>query len=126
MRRILYAVSDPDSKIELVPVRAEDTLARLASEAFDMMVIDPALDAAAIVAATQGAGHALPVLSPTADRFRSLFEHSPICLWEEDGTELKLALDKLREGGVTDVRAYLRERPDETIRLMSLVKVTAI
>ena len=126
VRRILYTVSDPDSAIELVPVRPEDSLARLAGDSFDMMIVDPALDAASIVAATRSAGHVLPVLSPTADRFRSLFEHSPICLWEEDGSELKLGLDKLRDGGVTDVRAYLRDNPDETIRLMSLVKVTDV
>ena len=57
------------------------------------------------------------------ERFRSLFEHSPSCLWEEDGSKLRDYLDTLRAGGVTDMRAYLRERPEEVGRCMSLVEV---
>ncbi|MCX5744975.1 MAG: response regulator [Proteobacteria bacterium] len=56
-------------------------------------------------------------------RFRSLFEHSPVCLWEEDGSELKGHLDQLRARGVIDMPAYLREHPSEVARCMAMVKV---
>ncbi|CAN5163734.1 hypothetical protein BH11MYX1_BH11MYX1_40680 [soil metagenome] len=56
-------------------------------------------------------------------RFRGLFEHSPNCLWEEDGSELKRHFDQLRAKGITDFRAYFRNHPGEVRRCMALVKV---
>ena len=56
-------------------------------------------------------------------RFRSLFEHSPSCLWEEDGSELKRHFDQLRAEGVTDFRAYFHDHPGEVGRCMGMVKV---
>jgi len=57
------------------------------------------------------------------NRFRGLFEHSPNCLWEEDGSELKKHFDQLRAQGVSDFRTYFREHPDQIGHCMSLVKV---
>ena len=57
------------------------------------------------------------------ERFRGLFEHSPIALWEEDGSELKRALLALEAGGVTDLRGYFRDRPEELGRCMALIAV---
>ncbi len=59
-------------------------------------------------------------------RFRSLFEHSPNCLWEEDGSALKQYLDQLRARGVTDWPAYFRDHPEEVGHCMSLVKVVDV
>ncbi len=45
--------------------------------------------------------------------FRELFEESPVSLWVEDRSPLKAKLDDLAEQGVTDLRAYFREHPDQ-------------
>jgi diguanylate cyclase (GGDEF)-like protein len=45
-------------------------------------------------------------------RFRGLFEHAPISLWEEDYTALKREFDRLRASGVTDLRAHLADNPE--------------
>ena len=56
-------------------------------------------------------------------RFRSLFEHSPNCLWEEDGSELKRYFDQLRAQGITDFRTYFCDHPSEVGHCMAMVKV---
>lgn len=56
-------------------------------------------------------------------RFRSLFMHAPISLWEEDYRELKAFLDGLRAQGVTDLNGYLTAHPDAVSHCMSLIRV---
>ncbi len=48
--------------------------------------------------------------------YRALFENSPVALWEEDFSGVRKILDGLREDGVADFEAYLREHP-ETVAL---------
>ena len=59
-------------------------------------------------------------------RYRSLFDDSPVSLWEEDFTDVKKRLDDLRESGVVDLRAYLEQNPGEVLDIISHVKVTAV
>ena len=56
-------------------------------------------------------------------RYRSLFEQSPISLWEEDFSDLKKHLDDLKSGGVSDMQKYFEEHPDELSYCTSLIKV---
>jgi len=56
-------------------------------------------------------------------RFRSLFEHSPSVLWEEDLSDFKHYVDELRRSGVSDIRTYLESRPDEVRVCLSKVRV---
>ncbi len=67
-----------------------------------------------------------PSLPPAADRYRGLFENSPISLWEEDFSECKTYLDELTRSGIDDLRGYLRENPDEVQRCASLVVVVDV
>jgi PAS domain S-box-containing protein len=62
-------------------------------------------------------------LRATEARFRSLFENSPLALWEEDLSAVRSHVDALRKEGITDLRAYLRDRPDRVGAALSLVKV---
>ncbi len=56
-------------------------------------------------------------------RYRSLFEDSPISLWEEDFSAVKRSLDDLRACGVNDFYAYFTEHPEVAVELNKLVKV---
>ncbi|MBI5945878.1 MAG: PAS domain S-box protein [Chloroflexi bacterium] len=62
-------------------------------------------------------------LSANETRYRSLFEDSPIALWEEDFTDIKQRFDHLRESGVTDFKEYFDLRPQLVLEFASLVKV---
>lgn len=59
-------------------------------------------------------------------RFRSLFEHSPISLWEEDFSALREFLNDLRDSGVADFEEYLSCHPDVLIKCAALVKVVDV
>jgi PAS domain S-box-containing protein/putative nucleotidyltransferase with HDIG domain len=56
-------------------------------------------------------------------RYRSLFEDSPIALWEEDFSLVKQRLDTLREEGITDFEEYFRLHPEVADECVALVKV---
>jgi len=52
------------------------------------------------------------LLAENEARYRSLFEDSPISLWEEDFSAVKNYLDTLRDQGLSDLDAYLEEHPE--------------
>ena len=58
-------------------------------------------------------------LQESEERFRGLFEDSPVSLWEEDFSTVKQRLDALRAEGVTDMHAHLEAHPEEVKRCMS-------
>jgi len=61
-----------------------------------------------------------------SDRYRVLFEDSPISLWEEDFSEVKIYLDSLREKGVSDFRAHFDQNPESIVNCAALVKVVDV
>ena len=59
-------------------------------------------------------------------RFRALFENSPVPIWEEDFSAVKSLLDGLKEKGVGDVEAYLRQHPEAGQQCAGLVRITDV
>ena len=56
-------------------------------------------------------------------RYRSLFEDSPISLWEEDFSDIKKYIDSLRASGVKDFRTYFSNHPEDVTNCAGMVKV---
>lgn len=65
-------------------------------------------------------------LRESQDYYRSLFEDSPISLWEEDFSAVKAYLDHLRDTGTQDIREYFEQHPESIAHCASLVKVINI
>ncbi len=59
-------------------------------------------------------------------RFRSLFEDSPLSLWEEDYSQVRIALDEIMQSGVTDLRAHFREYPGLAPEIGALARVVNV
>ena len=59
-------------------------------------------------------------------RFRTLFEDSPISLWEEDLSELKRFFDELKGQGVTDFRRFFYDHPEQLAHCATLVRVVDV
>lgn len=59
-------------------------------------------------------------------RYRSLFDDSPMALWEEDFSAVKLKLDALRDEGIKDFRAYFALHPQGVMECASLVKIVDV
>jgi diguanylate cyclase (GGDEF)-like protein/PAS domain S-box-containing protein len=67
-------------------------------------------------------------LSRSEARFRGLFEHAPISLWEEDFSGVRQYLDDLRAQGVVDFSLYFDEHPEvpaESARRVKIVDVNS-
>ncbi len=52
-----------------------------------------------------------------------LFEHSPVSLWVEDFSAVKVLLDEVRAAGITDFRTFLNVHPDFVSRCMQEIRV---
>ncbi len=56
-------------------------------------------------------------------RYQTLFDNSPISLREEDFSEVKRYVDKLREQGITDLPKYFLEFPEALAHCASLIRI---
>src|SRR5262245_22673313 len=56
-------------------------------------------------------------------RYRSIFENSPVSLWEEDWSAVKAHLNQILASGVTDLDGYFKAHPDEVLMCVGLVKI---
>ncbi len=63
------------------------------------------------------------VIRKSEERYRSLFENSPIPHWEQDYSAAKDFIDGLRSKGVKDFRKYFREHPKAVVLCGSLIKI---
>ncbi|MBV5282673.1 MAG: PAS domain S-box protein [Paludibacter sp.] len=59
-------------------------------------------------------------------RLESMFEYSPISIWEEDFSLVKKELEQLKHEGVTDFRKFLLSNPTKIEELVSMIKVVSI
>lgn len=62
-------------------------------------------------------------LKESMESYRSLFNNSPISLWEEDFSEVKKHIDSLRNKGIKDFRIYFQEHPEEVANCVTMSKV---
>jgi PAS domain S-box-containing protein len=60
------------------------------------------------------------------EMYRSLFQNSPISLWEEDFSSVRQFIDERRADGIDDLRAYFAADRDALRRCASLVRVTQV
>jgi diguanylate cyclase (GGDEF)-like protein len=56
-------------------------------------------------------------------RFRSLYDHAPVALWEQDWSAVRAALDALAQAGVHDLGAHFQANAGELKRLAGLVRI---
>lgn len=56
-------------------------------------------------------------------RYRSLFDESPVSIWEADWSGLKLFIDELRAQGISDLKAHLDANPDVVADAVSRIKI---
>ncbi len=62
-------------------------------------------------------------LKESQKRYSDMFETAPISMWEEDYSEVKLAIDRLKAQGVTNIRSFLDEHPKFIEQVFSKIKI---
>ncbi|MDA1163863.1 MAG: PAS domain S-box protein [Planctomycetota bacterium] len=65
-------------------------------------------------------------LTQTEERFRRMFDESPIGLMEMDWSDVRKQIRNIRHSGVSDLAAWLEENPDEAMKLTQLARITAV
>jgi len=55
--------------------------------------------------------------------YRSLFDHSPVSIWHEDGRQIAERMNELRGQGVQDLGAYLDDNPDALMEMAERIKI---
>jgi PAS domain S-box-containing protein len=65
-------------------------------------------------------------LHKSEQRYRGLFEDSPIAIWEEDFSEVKRHIDRLKEQGVVDFGRYFESNPDAVRELIPKIKIISV
>ncbi|WP_035373365.1 CHASE domain-containing protein [Pseudoduganella violaceinigra] len=59
-------------------------------------------------------------------RFRSLYDHAPVALWQQDWSAVRAALQELADAGVDDLAQWLQDHPRELPRLAQRVRITDV
>ena len=62
-------------------------------------------------------------LIASEQRYKYLFDQSPVSIWEEDFSEVKKYLDQLTADGITDIRQYFQDNPNELRKCSDLVRI---
>jgi signal transduction histidine kinase len=65
-------------------------------------------------------------LKDQEERYRSLFEWSPVAMREEDFTAVGIWLDRLRNEGITDLDSYMEEHHEEVLRVIKSIRTTRV
>jgi len=65
-------------------------------------------------------------LAETGARFRMIFDHSPISLWEEDFSAVRAYLDARREEGVVEMASWLRAHPEAVRECARRVRILSV
>jgi PAS domain S-box-containing protein len=62
-------------------------------------------------------------LLKSEEKYYSLFQNSPLPIWEENFSEVKKRLDRLKKRGITDIGKYLEENLGTVSELASCIKI---
>jgi diguanylate cyclase (GGDEF)-like protein/PAS domain S-box-containing protein len=65
-------------------------------------------------------------LSNSEARFRGLFEHAPVSIWEEDFFAVRQYINELRGAGVVDFSAYFDAHPEDVAECARRVKIVDV
>jgi two-component system CheB/CheR fusion protein len=62
-------------------------------------------------------------LIASKQRYKNLFDFSPVPMWENDFSEVEQSLQKLRHQGINDLSEYLVKHPQAVLELFQLVRI---
>ena len=65
-------------------------------------------------------------LRESEEKYYTLFEDSPISLWEEDLSAVKSFINSLRDKGINNFRTYFEEHPEDLVHCVAMVKIVDI
>jgi PAS domain S-box-containing protein len=70
--------------------------------------------------------HTEEALRQSETRYRNIFQTVGVSIWEEDFSQVKAAIDALKDSGVHDFRRYLAAHPQFAQQAISMVRVVDV
>jgi PAS domain S-box-containing protein len=65
-------------------------------------------------------------ITESETRYRNIFQTVGVSIWEEDFSQVKAAIDALKNRGIQDFRQYLRANPQFVQQAISLVRIVDV
>ena len=65
-------------------------------------------------------------LRESEQRYRLVFENSPVSIWEEDFSGIKLLFDQLKRDGISDIEACFNRDPEIFEKCVRMVKINDV
>lgn len=62
-------------------------------------------------------------LQESQERYRQVFENSPVSIWEEDFSEIQAFFETLRADGIEDIAAYFNQHPEMVKRCAEKARI---
>jgi PAS domain S-box-containing protein len=62
-------------------------------------------------------------LQQSEERYRLVFENSPVSIWEEDFSDVKKFFNTLRKEGIIDLEGYLTQYPEVLLDCAGMIKI---
>lgn len=56
-------------------------------------------------------------------KYKSIFDYAPFSFWEEDFSKVKLFLDELQAKGITNLKEYFQDHPEQLEKCIDLIEV---
>ncbi|MDM8549449.1 ATP-binding protein [Desulfobacterales bacterium HSG2] len=116
------AKGELDFRIE---IRSRDELGRLA-DCFNMMAGELFRNHIKLNDEIAERKKAEEELRKSEERFRNLFENSPVSLWEEDFSEVKSYLRSLKDDVGDNIEQYLADHPEVPAQCAERIRITDI
>jgi signal transduction histidine kinase/HAMP domain-containing protein len=107
-----------DLEARIHPIPIQDEIGRLQAGVNAM--------SARIQARTIEQQQAEKALRESEMRYRSLFQDSPISLWEEDFSAVKTLFDELKKQGIADIGTYLAQHPETVQHCAEMTKIVDV
>jgi PAS domain S-box-containing protein len=65
-------------------------------------------------------------MDETESQYLTLFENSPVSLWEEDFSKVKTYFDEMSASGVSDFKSYFQKNLDALLKCAELVEIVRV
>jgi len=65
-------------------------------------------------------------LKESEEKYRSLFENSPVALMDQDLSEMKKYIDHLKASGIDNFNKFFDEKPNELLKILNKAKIVDV
>ncbi len=66
------------------------------------------------------------IIKESEQRYRLVFENSPVSIWEEDFSAIKVLFNELKAKGIDDIEIYFEQHPEVVQTCVEMVKIVDV